>query len=228
MSPLVLVSPPVRPFTVVDALQRSPAWVTARLGKLTSSRAVDMLSEPRSGTAETAGRRHLRVQLALERVTGRPQDADYVSRAMQQGIDREPRAREAYELLTGHLVTQTGFLASTTHAAGASLDGHVGDVEGLVELKCPLAATHLEYLQTGVVPLAYQKQLVHLFWITGARWCDWLSFHPEFPAGLQVKLVRVVRDDAAVATYAQIATIFLAQVDAEVAAINTLQCQEGA
>lgn len=224
MSPLTLVgAPAARRVTIVDALQRTPAWLQARCGQLTSSRAVDMLSTPRSGQDETAGRRNLRVQLALERITGRPQEGGYVSAAMRDGITREPQAREAYELLTGHLVTQTGFVQHPTLRAGASLDGHVGDLEGIVELKCPLAATHLEYLKTGVVPMDYQKQIVHLLWLTGAAWCDWLSFHPEFPEALQTKLVRVARDEAAIACYAECVARFLAEVDAEVEAVRLLQ-----
>jgi len=208
-------------FTVIDAPQRSPAWQQARLGRLTSSRASDMLAVIKSG--EAAGRRNLRVQLALERITGQAQAPTYQSAAMLQGIEREAEAAGLYEALTGTLLRSTGFLQHGSLMVGASLDGHVGDFAGVVELKCPNAATHLEYLTTGVIPGDYRKQIVHQLYVSGARWCDWLSYCPEFPIGLQVKLVRVERNDQEIASYALAAALFLKEVDAAVAAIQGLQ-----
>jgi predicted phage-related endonuclease len=210
----------VRAFTIIDAPQRSPEWHAARLGRLTSSRAADMLATIKSG--EAAARRNLRVQLALERLTGRCQESGFVSAAMQTGIEREADAAGLYEALTGRVLTRSGFLAHHSHAVGASLDGHIGDFEGIVELKCPQAATHLEYLKTGVIPGDYQKQMVHALWVTGARWCDWLSYQPDFPPGLQAKLVRVEREDQQIAAYALAAALFLSEVDAEVEAVRRL------
>jgi hypothetical protein len=217
MSPLF----PVHAFTVIDAPQRSPEWAAARLGRLTSSRASDMLAVIKSG--EAAGRRHLRTQLALERITGRSQEPTYQSAAMLQGIEREAEAIGHYEALTGTLLRSTGFLQHGSLLIGASLDGHVGDFVGIVEVKCPLATTHLEYLTTGQIPGDYRKQIVHQLYVSGARWCDWLSYCPEFPIGLQVKLVRVERNDQEIASYALAAALFLKEVDAAVAAITGLQ-----
>lgn len=204
-----------------DAPQRSDAWFTARLGKLTGSRASDMLATIKSG-AEAAGRRNLRVQLVLERVTGKAQEQGFVTPAMQAGIDREVDAAAIYEAATGRMLTASGFLGHDTLAAGCSLDGHVGDFEGIIEIKCPQPATHLDYLKTGTVPGDYLKQILHGLWITGAQWCDWLSFNPDFPEALRVKLVRIPRDDAAIAAYEKAAVAFLAEVDAECAAIGSL------
>jgi len=81
--------------------------------------------------------------------------------------------------LTRSILTSSGFLEHDTLMAGCSLDGHVGDFEGLVEIKCPQAATHLDYLKTGTIPGDYYKQITHALWITGAQWCDWLSFNPD-------------------------------------------------
>src|SRR6185295_6009416 len=110
-------------FTVVDAPQRSPEWFAARLGRLTGSRAGDMMATIKSG--EAASRRDLRLQLVLERLTGTVQDDGYVSADMRRGIAREPAALAAYEVATGHLVQTTGFLQHDTLPAGCSLDGHV-------------------------------------------------------------------------------------------------------
>jgi hypothetical protein len=153
MSPLALVSsgPVVRPFTVLDAEQRSPAWLEARLGRLTGSRAADMLATTKKGEP-AAAYRDLRIQLALERLTGQPQEDVYVSQRDASSVALEPQAIAAYEALTGCFVQRSGFLAHTTLPVGCSLDGHVGDFAGIVEVKCPKSTTHLSYLEGGTVP----------------------------------------------------------------------------
>lgn len=207
---------------IIDVPQRSPEWFTARLGKLTGSRASDMLATGATPKKEAAGRRNLRVQLVLERITGRSQERGYVSAAMQQGIDREVDAYATYEALTGRLLTSSGFIAHDTVQAGCSLDGHVGDFEGIIEIKSPIPATHLDYLKTGKIPGDYYAQIVHGLWLTGAQWCDWLSYNPDFPEPLQVKLVRVVRNEAEIDNYEVMARAFLAEVEKETAAVEQM------
>ena len=205
---------------ILDCEQRSEAWARARLGRLTASRAVDMLTTIKSG--EAAGRRNLRAMLVLERLTNKPQESGYVSAAMQQGTDREPDALLWYEALTGQIVHRTGFITHDDLMAGASLDGHIGDFEGLVEAKSPIPATHLEYLRTGTVPGDYLAQITHQLWITGAQWCDFLSFDDRFPEDMQTFLVRVKREDVDIAAYEAKALAFLAEVETEVNAIKTM------
>lgn len=201
------------PFTICTAPQRSEEWFQARLGRLTGSRAADMLATIKTG--EAASRKNLRTQLVLERITGRVQENSAVSAAMQTGIEREPVAYKAYEQLTGQQLTTTGFLTHTALMVGCSLDGHVGDFDGLIEIKCPQPATHLSYLRSGTVPWNYQKQVLHALWITGAEWCDWFSFNPDFPPALQIKKVRVWRDDSEIALYELDALQFLAECERE-------------
>lgn len=200
-------------FTVHDVPQRSAEWFAIRAGKLTASRASDMLSTIKTG--EAAPRRNYRAQLVLERLTGKPQENGYVSKAMQDGIDREPDAAALYEALTGRLITPTGFLAHLTLPAGCSLDGHVGEFEGLVEIKCPIPATHLDFLKSGIVPGDYVKQATHQLWITGAQWCDYVSYHPDFPEPLQAKVARIQRNEAEITSYELLARQFLSEVDRE-------------
>lgn len=210
-----------RDFTVVDAEQRSPEWFMARLGRLTGSRAADMLATIKSG--EAAARRDLRTQLVCERLTQTLQEEPFVNGAMQRGIDCEPLAFQAYEALTGQWAQRSGFLAHNTFAIGSSLDGHVGDFEGIVELKCPKSATHLKYLRSATVPAEHVAQITHNLWVSGAAWCDFLSFDDRFPAGLQTVLVRVERNEAQIAAYALAASLFLAEVAAEVEVVKGLR-----
>lgn len=210
----------MKPFTICEADQRSPEWFQARLGRLTGSRAADMLATIKSG--EAAARRDLRTQLVVERLTGTVQEDGFINAAMQWGIDQEPAAFAAYESLTGLVARRTGFLAHTSHLVGCSLDGHVGDFDGICEFKCPKSATHLRYLKGDSVPADYLPQIRHNLWVSGAAWCDFLSFDPRFPAHLQTMLVRVQAADVDVPGYAKTALAFLAEVDTEVAAMRTM------
>lgn len=203
-------------FTIINCEQRTPEWFAARAGRLTASNAKDMLATIKSG--EAAARRDLRTRLVVERLTGEPQDDTYVNDAMQRGIELEPDALVAYEVLSGNLATAVGFLAHTGLMAGGSPDGVIGDFEGLVELKCPKSATHFSYLRNGVVPAEHLAQLTHLLWLTGCPWIDFLSFDPRFPKELQTFYVRLERDEQAIEAYDAKVRAFLEEVDREVAA----------
>jgi putative phage-type endonuclease len=209
-----------RRFTICEAEQRSPEWHQARLGRLTGSSAADMLATIKSG--EAAARRDLRLRLVCERLTGVVQEDAFVNAAMQRGIDCEPLACAAYEARTGEMLTRTGFLAHTEHLAGCSLDGHVGDFAGIVELKCPKSATHLKNLRAARLPAEYVAQVTHNLWVTGAAWCDFVSWDDRFPVDLQLVIVRVARESLDLAAYERQALAFLAECEAEVAAVRGL------
>lgn len=210
----------MKPFTVINAAQRSPEWFLARLGRLTGSRAKDMLATIKSG--EAAARRDYRLQLVCERLTGTVQEDGYVSPAMQRGTDCEPLAFSAYEALTGNVVERSGFLAHTEHRLGCSLDGHLDGFTGILELKCPASATHLRYLKSADVPSEHLAQITHNLLVTGADYCDFLSWDDRFPPKLQTFLVRVRRSQVDLKDYETKALAFLAEVDRDLEALSTI------
>lgn len=209
----------MRLFTVIEAEQRSPEWFAARLGRLTGSVAGDMLAKTKSGYSTS--RRNLCLRLVLERLTGKSQDTGYVSSAMQAGIDREADAFAAYEALTGDMALRTGFLAHTVHLAGCSLDGHLGDFDKLMSIKCRQPAGHWEFLKTGTIPADALAQIQHELWITGAREHDYFSWNPDFPDTLQSRIVTVPRVEADIAAYEREVLTFLAEVEREQHAVAT-------
>lgn len=206
---------------IIDEPQRSPAWFAARLGRLTGSCASEMLANGK-GSAEAVTRRDLRLRLVCERLTGQPQEDGYVNGAMQRGIDLEPLAFAAYESQTGNMTRRTGFLAHTDIMAGCSVDGDVDSFTGIVELKCPKSSTHLGYLRSGTVPSTHLPQILHNLWITGAAWCDFVSFDDRFPAELHLFRVRVHRKDLDLVAYETKALAFLAEVEAELDSVRSL------
>jgi hypothetical protein len=200
--------------------QRSPAWIAARLGRLTGSRAADMMATVKSGDA--AGRRNLRVQLVLERLTGVSQENGYVSRDMERGLDLEPVARAAYEAVTAHLVQPVGFVAHDDLPVGCSLDGQVEDFAGILEVKCRRSANHLAFLKTGTVPTDALWQVRHNLWISGAMWADYVSFDDRFPERLRLKIARVHVADVDLVAYELAVRLFLDEVDRELEAVAAL------
>lgn len=209
-------------FAIIDAEQRSPEWFAARLGRVTGSRAADVLATIKSG--EAAARRDYRVQLVVERLTQQLQEDAYINKEMQRGIDCEPVARAAYESRTGDLVRSTGFLACDDMPVGCSLDGDIGNFTGILEVKCPKSATHLRYLRGGaVIPPEHLAQLRHNLYVTGAQWCDFVSWDDRFPPELQLFIVRLHAGNAKLDAYDASLREFLFEVDAELEVISRLR-----
>ena len=207
---------------IVNAEQRSADWFAARAGRLTGSRAADAFARLKGGT-EAAARRDYRLQLAVERLTGAPMESGYINAEMQRGIDLEPAARGRYELVTGNLVRQTGFVIGDNEWTGCSLDGDIDNFTGIVELKCPKSTTHIRYLEARELPADYRLQVTHNLWVTGAQWCDFCSFDDRLPAGLDWFCVRVHATDLNLSGYAADAAQFLAEVSVEVEKLTSLR-----
>ena len=208
-------------FHIVDHPQRSIEWFAARAGRLTGSRAADILARIKTG--EAAARRDYRLQLVAERLTGAPQEDGFVNAAMQRGIDCEPLAFAAYEAATGEMVRRTGFICADDLMVGCSLDGDISDFEGIVELKCPKTSTHLAYFKQGGMPAAYLPQVTHNMWVTAAKWCDFVSWDDRPPPALRLFKVRVHAKDVDLEGYDAAAMQFLAEVEIDVKALTDLQ-----
>jgi putative phage-type endonuclease len=190
---------------------RNNAWVAARLGKATASRIADVVARTRSGYA--ASRANYAAELVCERLTGRPAES-FSSPAMQWGLEKEADARQLYAFACDVEVEPAGFLDHPSIAfAGASPDGLVGEV-GLVEIKCPLTATHIETL-IGQGPAGrYLTQMQWQLAVTGRLWCDFVSYDPRLPVGLQLFVQRIERDKSRIAELESEVRVFLAEVAA--------------
>ena len=210
----------MRKFTVIECDQRTDAWKTARLGRLTGSTAGKMLAKVQKG--EAAGRRDLRLRLILERLTGKPQESGYQSEAMRIGTEREPLAVAAYEAHTGFLFDQSGFLSHTEIMAGASLDAHLGDFEILVSIKCRQPAAHWDFLRSGIIPADAIAQMRHEAFICADTFREhhYVSWNPDFPEGKQIKSAIYTPKMLDIPEYEAEALRFLREVDTELASID--------
>jgi putative phage-type endonuclease len=193
--------------------QRSTEWFEARMGCVTASRTADVMAQTKSG--HSASRANYMADLICERLTGSRQ-AGFSSAAMQWGTETEPQARMAYEIMTGANVIETGFvLHPKIGGFGASPDGLIGD-DGLIEIKCPNTATHIETLLNDKVPNKYIIQMHVQMICTGRKWCDFVSFDPRLPVDMQMFVRRVECDEALAAQIVTEVQAFIAEMETKI------------
>jgi len=200
--------------------QRTEEWFAARCGKVTASRVADIIAKTKTGAS--ASRENYLAQLVCERMTSKPAES-YSNSAMQWGADQEPFARAAYEALKDVLVEEMGFAVHPTiEGAGASPDGLVG-LFGLVEIKCPNTATHIQTLLDQKVPEKYNVQMQWQMACTSRQWCDFVSFDPRMDEGLQLFIKRVEYDPIYVAQLEKEVINFLMDVEDKIQKLNKLK-----
>jgi putative phage-type endonuclease len=208
-----------------DIIQGSDAWKQLRLGKVTASRVADVVAKTKSGPS--ASRANYMAQLIAERLTGVVAES-YTNAAMEHGTATEPEARAAYEFYEGVSVQQVAFVTHPSIAdAGCSPDGLVGD-QGLVEIKAPNTATHLETLRGQAVPAKYETQMQFQMACTGRAWCDFVSYDPRLPEHLRLFVVRVHRNEKRIAELEAEVSAFLCEVAATIADLDLLYGQRAA
>lgn len=202
------------------AEQGTEEWLLERCGKVTASRISCVMAKRKDGKPASE-RLNYRSELLIERITKRPYPRLFTSDAMKWGTETEPEARRAYEFFVDRDVQQVGF---TPHPqiemCGASPDGLVGEA-GLLELKCPNTATHIDTLLSGTIPDKYLKQMLFQMACTGREWCDFASYDPRMPEHMRLFVKRVERDDAAVAEIENEVRLFLAEIEEKVAALRS-------
>lgn len=204
-------------------VQGSPEWFAARLGKVTASKVADVVAKTKSGWG--ASRANYMAALIAERLTQTPADS-FSNAAMQWGTEQEPLARVAYEFFTGRDVEQVGFVDHPSiPMTGASPDGLVGE-DGLVEIKCPNTATHIDTLLDGKVPGKYVIQMQWQMACTGRQWCDFVSFDPRMPEEMRLWIQRVDRDGPHIELLEEDVTRFLAELNVKVGDLKTKYSQE--
>ena len=197
--------------------QRTDEWFASRCGKVTASRIADVMAKTKTGYG--AGRANYMAQLVAERLTGTT-ESGFTNAAMQWGTEKEPEARECYSFHRGLPVVEEGFVPHPAiDMAGASPDGLVGD-DGLVEIKCPNTATHIDTLLGAAIDDKYVKQMQFQMACCGRQWCDFASYDPRLGVEMQLHVRRVERDDALIAEIEEAVAAFLSELDDKVARLT--------
>jgi putative phage-type endonuclease len=199
--------------------QRSAEWFAVRCGKVTASRVSDVIAKTKSGWG--ASRANYMAQLIAERLTGEVADS-YSNSSMQWGIDHEAEARVAYEFYENAKVQEIGFVRHQELESGASPDGLVGG-DGLIEIKCPNTATHIQTLLDQKIPQKYETQMLWQLECTERKWCDFVSFDPRMPEDLKLFVNRFERDDKRLDEIRTMVADFIGELEDKLTALEKLE-----
>ncbi len=200
-------------------VQGTAEWKALRLGKVTASRVADVIAKTKSGYS--ASRANYAAQLIAERLTGTVADS-FTNAAMIHGTETEPEARRAYEFYSDVTVQEVAFVPHPTiGAAGCSPDGLVNE-DGLIEIKCPNTATHLDTLIGQAVPTKYVTQIMWQLACTGRAYCDFVSYDPRMPENMRMFVKRVDRDDKLIKELEAEVSQFLQTIDDKIYELNRL------
>ncbi len=174
-------------------VQGSAEWLQERCAHATASCFADIMATIKVGEAAT--RRTYRMRTVTERLTGKPIPG-FVSKDMERGTLQEPDARVAYELRTGNIVEQVGFIKHPKiEWCGCSLDGLIDD-DGTLEIKSVLPHIQVATIYGAKLPPEHVHQVQGGLWISGRQWCDFASYSPDLPGKLSLFVCRVERDEA--------------------------------
>lgn len=226
---------------VIECAQGTTEWLQARAGKVTASRIKDVMAKGKSGEAATRRNYRAQLvaetltgmpqeqafvsaemkwgteqepyaRAAYEVRTGRMVDqlglvihpTIELGAASPDGITLDHQVEA--NLLRGMNEEEEDKLRALWMKKG------MAPCEGLIEIKCPNTATHLDYLIANEVPADYQPQMLWQMACTGAQWCDFISFDPRLPEKFQLFVKRFHRDEARIATMEAEVRQFLSEV----------------
>ena len=194
--------------------QHSLDWFRARLGKFTGSQVGRLMKSGRgkdeyfgkdaiSYITEVVAERMLNPSVVMmdELFEEYLMQTTASSKTLAWGNDQEMNAKALYAKLRKVKITSCGAVELSKWFA-SSPDGLVLESNGVVEVKCPTPKVHVEYMVNvhtaedlkKVRPEYYWQCVAHMA-VTGAEWCDWMSYCPFNKRPLHV--VRINRDQEA-------------------------------
>lgn len=175
-----------------DVEQNGDEWDALRLGKATASNYGIIMANEGKAFGEPAKR--YAIQLALEQIKGCKSEFSFTNEHMERGHEQEPIARMLYEEMNFVDVDNGGFFDHETY--GDSPDGLVG-VDGVIEIKSVIAATHYSTITRGSFDPAYKWQLIGHLDCSGRQWVDFISYCSDFPDGKQLAVYRLTASECA-------------------------------
>lgn len=168
--------------------QNTEEWFRVRAGIPTAS-AFDKIITP-GGKQSTSADKYENL-LISELLTGKPTPEGFKSPSMMRGNVMEEEAANGYAFKFDIEPVRVGFVTDSNRTMGCSPDRLIGD-DGLLEIKCPEAHTHVAYLLDEKLDREYWPQVQGQLLVTGRKWCDIITYYPEMP----LLTLRVTRDEA--------------------------------
>lgn len=201
-------------------LQGSDEWKQLRVGMLTGTGICNVMPGRRGGY--TLARQQELDEIVTEIFTGKPSGGFKATKYMKDGIEREPYARMYLEERHGIIVEEVAFVRHDWMRVGISPDGLAVGEPTNVEIKSPRDTTHLRYWLADACPEEYVPQVQSQMWLTEAERCLFVSYHPDFPEDMQLRVIEVKRDEAYIKQIEAEVSKFLAEVNLKVRQIKEI------
>jgi hypothetical protein len=212
------------PVNYIDVEQQSPEWHEMRKGCVTGSMVKNtcakMAVQPKNGpTKYKQCREDYMIDVVTTRLTGRMAER-YVTKAMEDGIEREVLAISEYETRRRVMTEPIGIVFHPSIEWYASSPDFLLGTDIVGEAKCPTEATHLRYILEArdakakgldYVPEEYLPQVKAHLSCTDRPLCHFVSYNPHFPTHLQLLVTEWRRDHQMVAEQDAEVVKFLAE-----------------
>ena len=174
----------------LESGEPNPDWLALRGSRFTGLDFYLFMSlAKKNELSETAESKLYEKALAS---LGYETDAGITTAAMERGTELESVARELYKAETFNDVREVGFVDYESLRAGCSPDGvafrqepFIDDrIDKIIEIKCPAIKNYIR-MATGKIPAQYMIQIQYNLFITGAKSCDFVVYHPDMALSVQ-------------------------------------------
>jgi hypothetical protein len=211
----------MRNVTVDKNAQGTEAWLESRFGVLSASNFDKLVTSVGKKSTQSVGLVNQLIAERLMKSAGIVVNEGFtMTDAMVRGQELEDEARQYFSFHQKSLVQTCGFITSIDMDWGCSPDALVMDNKTMrvcgLEIKCPLAKTHVSYMRGGKLPVKYVQQVQGSMAVTGLSEWYFMSYHPSLPAFI----VLVKRDDEFIDKLTAEAIAVLNEVSDEVERFN--------
>ena len=184
---------------IIDIEQRSELWHKLRMSSIGSSDApIIMGLSP-----------YCTVRELYDRKKGESKE-QFVSKAMQKGIDQEPEALRWLNAKTGHNFISVVGAYEPNERLIASLDGYCKCGNVIAEIKCSKGIC--DKAAKGVIDKMYLCQMYHQMLVFGVQSCLFVTFD-----GFDGNIIEVKRDEAFIEKMLKAEFEFLDMLDNDLA-----------
>lgn len=190
-------------------------WRKERLGMITGSQFGKLVVKSKGSDKYTLSKgataENLIYKIAWERLLKNGNISNGLgrlsisSKSMDHGNDYEGEAINKYIERTGNDVVSDNVFIKKDDWIGGTPDGFIDD-DGLIEVKCPYnGGNHLKSLLTQTIYNSdYEYQIQGYLWVTGREWCDFVTYDPDLIDGLQLNIIKVVRNEDMISSISEI------------------------
>lgn len=158
--------------------QKSPEWFEIRKGKMSASHAQAI------GNVGKGLDTYI-IELMAENFSSWEKEV-YTNSDIERWVELEEFARSMYELETGNIVEEVGFIEHNDYV-WCSPDGIVWK-DGLIEIKCVKDINHFKMILNGEseIESKYLWQMQMQLLISGRKWVDYISYNPNYQKSLLI------------------------------------------